>query len=98
MGDRRDGEEVSPGFFENVGAQMLSNGITAMKTANPAAYQAFKVSLKCAAVGAGALDEVLDDDKVSPEEILKVLQMAQDYGASRTLEDMVWGILKHIQG
>ena len=93
-----DGEIVSPGFFENVGASMLSNGITAMKTANPPAYQAFKVSLKCVAVGTGALNEILDDDKASPEEILKVLQLAQDYGASRTLEDMIWGILKHIQG
>ena len=90
-----DGEIVSHGFFSNLGAQMLSNGIIAIKTANPAAYQDFKACLVSVAVGAGALNEVLDDDKVSPAEILKVLQLVQDYGASRTLEDMIWGILKH---
>lgn len=96
MGDTDS--ETSPGFLENVGAGLASMGIVELKTANPVAWQTFKKALKCVAVGSAALDEVTDDDKVTPEEIRKVLKMTNDYGASRTLEDMVWGILKHIQG
>ena len=59
---------------------------------------AFKKGLKCVAMGVSALDEVTDDDKVSAEEISNVLAMAKDYGAIRTLQDMLWGLLKHVKG
>lgn len=93
-----DNENQGTGILEDVGAQLLSNGIVYLKTANPAGYHAFRVGLKCVAVGSAALDEVLDDDKVAPAEILRVLIMARDYGAIRTLEDLLWGLLKHVKG
>jgi hypothetical protein len=99
MADRRDEVEIedeSPSFFENVGAGLVSEGIAALKTARPDAWAAFKASLKCVAVGSAALDEVTDDDHVTAEEIRKVFKLVQNFGASRTLEDMVWGLLKHI--
>jgi len=93
-----DSENMSTGFLENAGAKLLTSGIVALKSSSPEGWKRFKVGLKCAAVGAAALDEVTDDDQVSPQEIQKVLQMAKDYGAIRTLEDMLFGLLKHIRG
>lgn len=94
----KDDEEVKPGFLENAGSKLLSSGIVALKKTSPDGWKMFKTGLKCVKVGASALDEVTDDDNVSPGEIQKVLQMAQDYGATRTLEDLLWGLLKHVKG
>lgn len=94
----KDAEEVKPGFFENAGGKLLTSGIVALKNTSPEGWKMFKVGLKCVAMGSAALDEVTDDDQVSPGEIQKVLQMAQDYGATRTLEDMLFGLLKHVRG
>ena len=86
------------GMIEDVGSKLLTAGIVSLKVANPNAWTAFKKGLKCVAMGVCALDEVTDDDKVSSEEISKVLAMAKDYGAIRTLQDMLWGLLKHVKG
>jgi len=91
-------EETKSGLLDDAGAKLLTNGIVALKIANPVAWTAFKKGLKCVAVGAAALDEVTDDDQVSSQEIQKVMGMAQDYGAVRTLQDVLWGLLKHIKG
>jgi len=82
----------------SAGAKLLTSGIVALKTSNPIAWAAFKKGLKCVAVGAAALDEVTDNDAVEPAEIQKVLILAKDYGAIRTLEDLIWGLLKHVKG
>jgi hypothetical protein len=85
-------------IIEDTGSKILTAGIASLKLANPNAWAAFKKSLKCVATGVCALDEITDDDKVSSEEISKVLAMAQDYGAIRTLQDILWGLLKHVKG
>jgi hypothetical protein len=82
----------------DAGAKLLTGGIVALRTANPAAWAAFKKGLKCVAVGSAALDEITDDDQVKAEEIQKCLTRAEDYGAFRTLEDLLWGLLKHVNG
>ena len=91
-------ELVQSGFLENAGARVLTSGIVALKNSSPEGWKRFKIGLKCVAVGAAALDEVTDDYQVSPQEIQRVLQLAKDYGAIRTLEDMLFGLLKHIRG
>ena len=85
-------------IIEDTGSKILTAGIASLKLANPNAWAAFKKSLKCVATGVCALDEITDDDQVSSEEISKVLAMAKDYGAIRTLQDMLWGLLKHVKG
>lgn len=89
-----DDIEVSPRFYDNLGAQLLANGIIAMKAKDTEAYQAFKGSLATVTVGANALVEVLDSEEPDSEEILKVLQIAKDCGASRILEGVLWAILR----
>ena len=86
------------GMIEDAGSKLITAGIVSLKVANPTAWAAFKNGLKCVAMGVSALDEVTDDDKVSAEEISNVLAMAKDYGAIRTLQDMLWGLLKHVKG
>jgi len=86
------------GMIEDAGSKLITAGIVSLKVANPNAWTAFKKGLKCVAMGVSALDEVTDDDKVSAEEISNVLAMAKDYGAIRTLQDMLWGLLKHVKG
>ncbi|RPH75834.1 hypothetical protein EHM76_00745 [bacterium] len=93
-----DNAENKPGFLENAGSKLLSSGIVSLKKTSPEGWKVFKTGLKCVKVGAAALDEVTDDDRVSPGEIQKILQTAQDYGATRTLEDMLFGLLKHVRG
>lgn len=91
-------EEIKSGLLDDAGARLLTNGIVALKTANPVAWSAFKKGLKCVAVGAAALDEVTNDDQVSSQEIQKVISKAEDYGAVRTLQDLLWGLMKHVKG
>jgi hypothetical protein len=86
------------GIIDDAGSKLLTAGIVSLKLANPNAWAAFKRSLKCVAMGVCALDEITDDDKVSAEEVSNVLAMARDYGAVRTLQDMLWGLLKHVKG
>lgn len=86
------------GMIDDAGSKLLTAGIASLKLANPNAWAAFKRSLKCVAMGVCALDEITDDDKVSAEEVSNVLAMAKDYGAVRTLQDMLWGLLKHVKG
>lgn len=90
-------ENAQPGFFEDAGARLLSNGIIALKNSKPAGWANFKLGLKAVAKTATTLDEVTDDDMVTGEEVLKALQSARDYGAFRTLEDMLFGLLKHVR-
>lgn len=85
------------GIAEDTGAKILTTGIVTLKATNPDAWAAFRKSIKCIAVAIGALNEVFDDDKVSAEEIGRVMDLAKDYGATRTLQDMLWGVLKHIK-
>jgi len=90
--------DTTTDMLGSAGAKLLTSGIVALKTSNPIAWAAFKKGLKCVAVGAAALDEVTDNDAVEPAEIQKVLILAKDYGAIRTLEDLIWGLLKHVKG
>lgn len=91
-------ENGTTDMLGNAGAKLLTAGIVALRTANPVAWATFKKGLKCVAVGSAALDEITDDDQVKAEEIQKCLVKAEDYGAIRTLEDLLWGLLKHVKG
>lgn len=85
------------GLTDEIGANIVSTGVIALKTSNPIAWAAFRKSIKCIHVAVGALDEIFDDDKVTAEEINRAMVLAKDYGATRTLQDMLWGVLKHIK-
>ena len=86
------------GPIENAGALLVNNGIIVLKKTNPAAWGAFKVGLHAVAVGSTELDNVTDDDNVTAKEITACLEKATNYGAARTLLDMIWGLLKHVKG
>lgn len=94
---KKSSEEYNMGILDSTASTVISTGIMTLKATNPNAWAAFKKSMKCIAVAVGALNEIFDDDTVTAEEINKVMDMAQDYGAARTLQDMLWGVLKHIK-
>lgn len=87
-------QDVSEGFFDNLGPQLLSLGIVAMKSKDPEAFRKFQGGLATITVGANALVEVLDEENPNSEDILKILQIAKDHGASRILDGILWAVLR----
>jgi hypothetical protein len=85
------------GIIENAGSKLLTAGIVSLKAANPKAWAAFKVTLAAIAKATTELEKITNDDNVTEEEISNVLTMAKDYGAIRTMQDMLWGIFKHVR-
>jgi len=83
--------------LDDIASETVSKGIMALRATNPAGWAAFKASLKAVAVGAGSLSQAMEDDKLSADEIQGAIGMVQDYGAARTLQDAIWGIMKHIK-
>jgi len=89
--------EVEEMRLDDIASETVSKGIMALRATNPAGWAAFKASLKAVAVGAGSLSQAMEDDKLSADEIQGAIGMVQDYGAARTLQDAIWGIMKHIK-
>jgi hypothetical protein len=86
------------GIIEDAGARIITTGIVGLKTANPAAWGAFKIALRAVADGSAKLVNVTENDDVSAQEIEDVLQEAVNYGAARVLQDILWSLVKHVKG